>query len=358
MLKPFTTHTMDVKKMPTIKDIANLTGFSVTTVSRALNGYHDVSEQTKEKIETAAEKIGYVPNILAQNLVMQKSKTVGILVNELKRESAKDNFTFEMLCGVNDALAESDYEFVLLSTSTAKQKNKTFTQLCEERQLAGVIIQGLKSDDKYLEEIAHSNVPCVLIDILITNETTRYVTSNQTNSIKDAIKYLRRLGHQAIAYMNGSEAAHVSSIRQQGYLDALKEIDIPVQKNYMINGHYDEDTARGVATSFLINNPEVTAMFCASDVMAIGVLSAARALGIKVPEQLSIIGFDDIVLSRYTTPPLTTIAQSPHRMATCATKLLTSMIEDKQEKTPFKLINTELIIRESTTFRRQSTSGD
>ena len=337
--------------MPTIKDIANLTGFSTTTVSRALNGYDDVNEQTKEKIETAAEEIGYVPNILAQNLVMQKSKTVGILVNELKRESGKDNFVFEILCGVSDNLAESDYEFVLLSTSTAKQKNKTFKQLCEERQLAGVIIQGLRSDDQYLEEIVRSNVPCVLIDIPIANATTRYVMSNQIDSIKDAIKYLQRLGHSEIAYMNGSEDAHVSIIREQGYLDALEEIDVPAKENYIINGQYDEDIARKVATSFLINNPEVTAIFCASDVMAIGVLSAAKNLGIKVPEQLSVIGFDNIMLARYTLPPLTTISQSPYNMATCSTQLLTEMIEGKQEKTTFKILDSELVIRESTTFR-------
>lgn len=337
--------------MPTIKDIASLTGFSVTTVSRALNGYDDVKEQTKEKIEAVAQKIGYVPNILAQNLVMKKSKTIGILVNELKRESAKDNLMFEMLCGVSDALANSDYEFILLSTSTAKQKNKTFKQLCQERQLAGVIIQGLKNDDQYLEEIIDSDIPCVLIDILITNATTRYVTSNQMISIKDAIKYLQRLGHREIAYMNGSEDAHVSTIRKQGYLDALKEINIPVKENHIINGQYDEDIAKKVATSFLINHPEVTAMFCASDVMAIGVLSAARELGIKVPEQLSVIGFDDIMLARYTTPPLTTISQSSYHMAIAGIELLTAMIEGEHEKTPFKILNSELIIRESATFR-------
>ena len=341
---------MDVNLMPTIKDIASLTGYSITTVSRALNGYDDVNEQTKAKIEAAAEKIGYVPNILAQTLVMQKSKTVGILVNELKRESGKDNFVFEMLCGVSDALAESDYEFVLLSTSTAKQKNKTFTQLCEERQLAGVIIQGLKNDDQYLEEIVNSNVPCVLIDIPIVNETTRYVMSNQIDSIKDAIKYLQHLGHSEIAYMNGSEDAHVSMIREQGYRDALKEINIPVLEKYIINGQYDEDIARKVATSFLINNPEVTSIFCASDVMAIGVLYAAKDLRIKIPEQLSVIGFDNIMLARYTTPSLTTISQSPYNMATCSTQLLTGMIEGEQGEKTFEILDSELVIRESTTF--------
>lgn len=341
---------MDVNDMPTIKDIAGLTGFSITTVSRALNGYDDVNEQTKEKIEAAARKIGYVPNILAQNLVMKKSKTIGILVNELKRESAKDNLMFEMLCGVSDALADSDYEFVLLSTSTAKQRNKTFQQLCEERQLAGVFIQGLKSEDWYLEEITHSNVPCVLIDILITNETTRYVTTNQMGGIKDAIKYLYRLGHKEIAYVNGSEDAHVSTIRKQGYLEALKEIGVEIKSAYIINGNFDEDSTKKAVTPFLINHSEVTAIFCASDVMAIGVLSAAKDLGIQVPEQLSIIGFDNIMLSAYTTPPLTTIKQSPYDMAKDGTCLLVDLIEGDEKQMPFKILDSELVIRKSTTF--------
>lgn len=336
--------------VPTIKDIASLTGFSVTTVSRALNDYDDVNEATRKKITDTAAQIGYVPNILAQNLVMKKSKTIGILISGLKRESAKDNLMFEMLCGVSDALADSDYEFVLLSTSTAKQKNKTFKQICEERQLAGVVIQGLKTDDPYLEEITLSAVPTVLIDILATNETTKYVTSDQIKSINDAIKYLHRLGHTEIAYLNGSEDAHVSTIRKQGYLEALKELKLPTHKNYLLNGEFDEDTAKRVAMPFLINHPEVTAIFCASDVMAIGVLSAAKDLGIQVPQQLSVIGFDNIVLSRYTSPPLTTISQSPYRMAITATELLTEMVEESQEKTPFKVLNSELIIRDSTTF--------
>jgi len=335
--------------MPTIKDIAGLTGFSVTTVSRALNNYSDVNEQTRATIEATAKKIGYVPNIFAQSLVMKKSNIIGVLVNELKRVSSKDNLMFEMLCGVSDSLASTDYEFVLLSTSTAKQKNKTLKQLCQERQLAGLIIQGLKMNDRYLSEVVASDIPCVLIDIPITNESTKYVTSNQIGSIKDAIKYLYRLGHREIAYMNGSDTAHVSTTRKQGYLEALLEIGIPEKENYILNGEFDEDVARKVATSFFINNSDVTAIFCASDVMAIGVLNAAKNLSICVPKQLSIIGFDNIMLSQYTSPSLTTISQSPYEMATEGTQLLTKMIENPEDKTPFILLDSELIIRESTT---------
>lgn len=334
--------------MPTIKDIAALTGFSITTVSRALNGYDDVSQGTREKIEATAKQIGYVPNILAQSLVKKNSKTIGILVNELKRESSKDNLMFEMLCGVSDALKETDYEFVLLSTSTANQKNKTLQQLCQERQLAGLMIQGLKNDDPYLDEIISSTVPSVLIDIMISNETTRYITSNQIGSIKDAIKYLHRLGHKNIAYMTGSEGAHVSNLRKQGYLEALKDIGVEANNGYIINGQFEESIAKRVATPFLINHPEVTAIFCASDIMALGVLSAAKDLKIRVPEQLSIVGFDNIILTQYTTPPLTTISQSPYNMAIEGTKMLRDLIEGDKMVEPYKVLESELLIRGST----------
>ena len=342
--------------MATIKDIANLTGFSITTVSRALNGYDDVNEKTRNTITNAAKKLNYSPNILAQNLVKKKSKTIGIMVNDLKRESSKDNLMFEMLCGANDALNLLDYEFILLSTTTAKQKNKSFQQICAERQLAGVIIQGLKTEDPYLEEVKNSEIPCVLIDIPISDKKIKYVTSNQIDSIKGAIKYLHRLGHNNIAYVNGSKNAHVSTIRHLGYTEALTELNIQTNPKYIINGEFNENKTKKAITSFLIDHPEVTAIFCASDVMALGVISAAKELGLNIPEQLSIIGFDNILLSSYITPSLTTISQSPYKMAKKAVTLLTDLIEDNKITDPFKTTKNELIIRDSTTFAPSSPS--
>lgn len=332
--------------MATLKDISKATGFSITTVSRALNGYFDVNEETKKKIQETAEKLGYSPNILARSLVMKQSKTLGFIVTDLKRESTKDNIMFETLCGISDFLATSDYEFVLLSTTTSKQRNKTYKQLCTERQLDGVIIQGLKMEDPYLQEAVQSHVPCVLIDIPAQGQNIGYVTSNQLESAKHAVKYLHRMGHTEIAFINGSENAHVSKVRKMGYEEALKELNIKINEEYIVNGDFSEEKAKQVIIPLLITRPEITAVFCASDVMALGVLQAARDLKLKVPEDLSIVGFDNIILSKYVSPPLTTVGQFPYKMGMAAAKMLMNIIEGKQMDNTIEVKN-ELMVRGS-----------
>ncbi|PEL14297.1 LacI family DNA-binding transcriptional regulator [Bacillus sp. AFS017336] len=330
----------------TLKDLSKATGFSITTVSRALNGYSDVNEETRIKIFQVADELGYSPNILARSLVMKQSKTIGFIVSDIKRESIKDQFMFEILCGVSDYLAKTEYEFVLLSTTTTKQRNKTYKQICAERQLDGVIIQGLKMNDPYLEEAVNSSTPCVLIDIPCEGEQNGYVTSNQFESAKNAVKYLLRVGHKNIAYLNGTEHAHVSKVRKQAYEAAIKEHGIELREELIVSGDFEEDKAKQAMITLLLNFPEVTAVFCASDVMALGALQAARELNLAVPEQLSIIGFDNILLSQYVTPSLTTVGQYPYKMGVAAANLLIDIFEEKDSERVIEVKN-DLILRES-----------
>ncbi|MBC1667347.1 LacI family transcriptional regulator [Listeria welshimeri] len=332
--------------MATIKDIAKDTGFSVTTVSRALNGYSDVNEETRALIRASAKKLQYSPNMLAQSLVTKKSKIIGLLVTDLKRESVKDNFVFEVLCGVSEYVATVDYEMILISTTTSRQRNKTFSQVVGERNLDGVIIQGLKKDDPYLTEAVASTLPTVLIDIPIENTTTGYVTSNQGDSVKTAIKYLSRLGHQKIAFMNGHKHAYVSEIRFKAYQEALSEIGIPYDDNLLFYGDFEEEKAYQTAFNFLLARQEVSAIFCASDIMALGVLKAARELQIRIPEDLSIIGFDNILLTSYVSPSLSTVAQNPFELGRVASTIVLDII-NQQPSTHHQILKNELIIRES-----------
>lgn len=333
--------------MTTIKDIARITGFSVTTVSRALNGYSDVSEQTKMKIKSAASELNYSPNALARSLVMNKTKTIGLLVSGLTRESVKDNFTYEVMCGINDYVGLIDYDLVVFNTSTTKQKEKSYTQLCRERRVEGVIIQGIKTDDIYLQEIINSDIPCVLVDIPIETETVGYVTTDNIQGAKQAVNYLIDNGHKHIAMINGHSKAIVSRLRYEGYTQALKEAGIDINVDYIKDGDFKEDVASKVAKELLVNNSEITAIFCASDLMALGVLKAAKELDLEVPRELSVIGFDDIILASYITPTLTTIAQDKYQMGYEATKLLISILQgDKVEHS--RILRNEFIIREST----------
>lgn len=333
--------------MTTIKDIAKAAGVSVTTVSRALNGYSDVNEQTRRKIMGVAKELKYSPNTLARSLVMNKSKTIGLLVSGLNRGSVKDNFTFEVLSGINDYVSETDYDLVLFSTTSVKQREKTYSQLCKERRVDGVIMQGMRTDDPYLQEVVQSDIPCVLIDIPIDTETVGYITTDNKLGAKKAVEHLLRLGHREIAMINGHEFAFVSQQRLQGYKEALEAAGIRFDENRMVNGEFSEEAAEQAALKLLERDSNITAIFCASDLMALGVLKAAKRLRLQIPGQLSIVGYDDIMLSSYVSPPLTTIAQDKFQMGFVAAKMLVNTLEGKEEPHVVTL-DTELKIRETT----------
>ncbi|WNB92550.1 LacI family DNA-binding transcriptional regulator [Bacillus sp. NEB1478] len=338
--------------MATIKDIAREVGLSVTTVSRALNDYYDVSPKTKKRVKEVAEALNYSPNHIARSLVMKKTKTIGLLVSDLMREGVKDNFTFEVLTGINKCAGDLGYDLVLFSTSSDKQKEKTYTQLCRERRVDGVIISGIKTNDRYLTEVVTSDIPCVLIDIPVNSNSVGFVTTDNVLGAMKAVQHLIELGHTKIAFMNGHNFAYVSKKRLEGYLSAFEKSELPIHKEWIVNGSFLDSTAEKVAYELLQNNPEITAIFCASDLMALGVIKAAAKLNIKVPEDLSIVGYDDILLASYVTPSLTTISQDKYQMGYQAAELLISMLKDNT--TPHqRLLNTHLIIRESTSLNNK-----
>lgn len=333
--------------MATIKDIAKLAGVSVTTVSRALNGYSDVNEKTRQKIKAVAEELHYSPNLLARSLVMKKTKTIGLLVSGMQIEGSKDNFTYEVLCGLNDCAGERGYDLILFSTNSELQRQKTYNQLCQERKVDGVILQGIKIDDPYLKEVVESDIPCVLVDIPIESESVGFVTTDNCAGAKTAVDHMIGLGHRNIGMINGHEKAFVSQQRLEGYRQALTEAQISFRADYVADGSFVESEAEVQAEQMLTNHPEITAIFCASDLMALGTMKAARKLGRQIPDDLSVAGFDDIMLASYSSPPLTTISQNRYMMGYEAAVLLIEMLEGTND-THKKVLETSLITREST----------
>jgi LacI family transcriptional regulator len=333
--------------MTTIKDIAKKVGISVTTVSRALNGYNDVNENTRKKIIEAAKELNYTPNAVARTLVTKKSKTIGLIVSELNRSSSKDNFTFEVLCGINEYTAEADYDMILFSTDPKKQKNKTYSQLCMERGVDGAILQGIRTDDPYLQEVLESDIPCVLVDIPIQSKTVGYVTTDNVLGAKTAVNHLIKLGHNHIGMVNGHEHAFVSKERLKGYQMALSESEIPYDETMVVNGEFFEKEGEEAAYRLLIEHPEITALFCSSDLMAFGAIKAAQKLNLSVPRDLSVVGYDDIILSSYVHPRLTTIAQDKYLMGYKAAEMLISMLNGQDGH--LCILETKLVIRDTTT---------
>ncbi|MDI3093233.1 LacI family DNA-binding transcriptional regulator [Priestia megaterium] len=333
--------------MTTIKDIARVAGVSVTTVSRALNGYSDVNEKTRQKIAAVARELDYSPNTLARGLVMQKSKTIGLLVSGISRESVKDNFTFEVLCGVNERASTLGYDLILFNTNTMMQREKTYTQLCRERRVDGAIIQGIKKEDPYLKEVVESDIPCVLVDIPVHSNSVGYVTTDNALGAKKAVEHLASLGHKHIGMINGHEDAFVSQERLNGYREALKECGLSFRSEWVVSGNFEEKKAEKAARELINRHKEVTAIFCASDLMALGALKACKELGLHVPKEMSIVGYDNIVLASYSSPNLTTVGQEVYEIGYEAADLLIEMLEGKETNMK-RYLDTKLIIREST----------
>jgi LacI family transcriptional regulator len=332
--------------MVTIKDIAKAASVSVTTVSRALNGYDDVNEGTRLKIKNIADTLGYSPNMAARSLISKKTKTLGLLLSNVTRDSSKDNIAFEVLCGINDRSGELDYDLVLFSTTPQKQRMKSYKTLCQERGVDGVIIMGIRLDDPYLKEIVSSDIPCVLIDITLQGPNVGYVTSDNTNGAVAAVKHLLESGHRQIAMINGHTQADVSLLRLKGYREALADYGIPFDESLVVDGLFSEQGGKEAASQILTSRPDVTALFCASDLMALGALQAAKDMGKIVPDDISIIGFDNIDLTAYCTPALTTVHQHKYELGFEAAQVLVDLLEGK-DAVHHVMLDTTLIPRDS-----------
>lgn len=334
--------------MATIKDIAKIAGVSTTTVSRALNGYDDVSKQTKQKIKSIADELDYWPNAAARSLVSSKTHTIGVIFSELKYTGGKDTLAFDILIGINERANEMNYDILLFSTSPSKQRTKSYYNLCKERNVDGAIIFGLRVDDPYLEEVIQkSKFPCVLIDIPFSNEHLGNVTTDNVEGVRKAVQHLIDGGHTNIAMINGYPAAHVSEQRLQGFKKALAENGIAYDESKIWDGEFSEDGGELVMQRILDEHPGVTAVFCSSDLMALGAMRALEKRGRKVPDSVSVVGYDDIILSSYCVPKLTTIHQNKFEMGWAAAKLLIEMLEGKKVDHNV-VLNNELILREST----------
>lgn len=325
-----------------IRDVAKRAGVSITTVSRALNGYADVSDDTRKRIQEIAAELNYAPNINARSLSGKSNRVLAFLVSGLYPKD-DSGFVFGIMCGLYEIALKNDYDFVLLTTNAVKQTELNYIQLCRQKNIEGLIISGLKVDDPYYKQLVDSEIPCVVLDSDVRGE---YVVSLSIDNIRasyEAINYLIDRGHRTIAMINGKGSAVVAGQRYKGYKKALTEAGISVREDIVIDCGFSQETAYQEALKLIIKNPEITAFFCASDIMAIGVLEAIESLGKKVPEDYSIIGFDDIPAARYICGGLTTIAQSPYTMGKKGGEVLLKMIEGRKYNSnihiPYEFIN-------------------
>lgn len=332
--------------MATIKDVAKAAGVSITTVSRALNGYSDINDDTKKKIMDIASQLNYRPNAIARSLVKKESRIFGYIVSGLEK-GAKHNIISDSMCGIYEFTRSVDYEILMFAVDSDMQHTKSYIQFAKEHSLAGIILQGIRSDDEYYRDILYSQIPCVLIDLPADSVRVGSVSTDNYKASLECIEYLTSKGHSNIAFINGKDAAVVSRVRYEGYIAKLREKGLPIRMDYILSGNFSEDEAYRCVIEFLPEHPEVTAIFCASDLMAIGAIRAAQTLGRSIPSELAVMGFDDILISSYVTPSLSTVHQDFNKMGFEAAKMLYAIISGQDVPHTIN-VDYELMIRDST----------
>jgi LacI family transcriptional regulator len=333
-------------RIVTIKDLAKKAGVSVSTVSRAFNNYSDISKTTREHILKVAEEIGYKPNISVKNSGSSQYFRLGMFVEGYESSVMLDPIVFEILMPFRDTISKQGYELVLLSTNTDIQKHQSLTKFFKEKQLDGAFILGLKTTDEYFKELSSIDYPCVLFDINIQNPKLSCIGVDNTKGAFMAVEHLIKLGHRKIAFINGHEQAVVSYERMDGYYLALNRYGIPVDNSLIVDGNFTDKGAEMAIEKLINQYKDITAVFCASDLMAAGAINMLNNLGYTVPEDISVVGFDDIYIAQYMSPKLTTIRQNRDRIGRSAANVLINLVNG--QSIGRILIEPELIVREST----------
>lgn len=312
--------------MVTIYDIARITGYSAATISRALCGSGSINENTRERILKAAEMTGYKPNAAARSLITKHSKMIGVIV---ENESFTNGLEHPLFGGIlenfRQQVESSGYDLIYLSKRL--NANMSYIDHCKYRNIEGILIVCSQYEDPEISKLISSGIPCVSSNEFFPGVCT--VVSENTESCRKGVEYLISKGHTKIGFIGGPFQINspASIERAEGYKQGLRSAGIKINENYLEKCQYWElDSGIKCAEKLFTRAPELTAVLCASDTIAAGVMQYLKKIGKRVPEDVSIIGFDDSLVASCCTPPLTTFRQNRELIATtCAEKLLAAI---------------------------------
>ncbi|MDH7488744.1 MAG: LacI family DNA-binding transcriptional regulator [Anaerolineae bacterium] len=330
-----------------IKDIARAAGVSHSTVSRALADSPLVKEETRERIKQLAQEMGYSPHALARSLVTRRTQTVGVVVTTIA-----DPFVSEIVRGLEETGQNHGYTIILCNSNAEPRRELAAVKALREKRVDGIIVTASRIGDLYLPLLEDFGVPIVLIN---NQQTGKYVYSIGTDDLRGgqiATEHLLSLGHTRIAYIASPNNVRSSQARMDGYRAALEAAGIAFDPALVAEGDGRPAAATHATEHLLSRGVRPTAIFCYNDMTAIGTIRALKKAGIRVPDDVSVVGYDDIPIVEYLDPPLTTIRQRKYDMGCMAMDMLLRLLNgaaDVQDVT----IEPTLVVRESTSAPRR-----
>jgi Transcriptional regulators len=333
--------------MANINDVANEAGVSITTVSRYLNNSYPVSENSKRAIQKAIKKLNYKPNAIARGLINKKTNTVGIVVPSITKM-----FFPEVVKGIADQCKGKGYSIILANSESNPKEEKKMVENFLERQVDGIVIidpkiESIPSD--YYRKI-NDTLPLLIVNKYFLDDEITFVYNDENNGAYKATEYLIELGHRKILFLCGPPKSYPSRMKIAGFNRALKDkgeiLNCNIEGNYIaLNDYTSENTYKYIKEN-MNDIKRYSALFCASDLMAFGVIKALKSEGYEVPRDFSVMGFDDISFSSLYEPSVTTMSQKIYRLGEISGNVMIRLIQ-KEEVARVQVLDTELVIRDS-----------
>jgi DNA-binding LacI/PurR family transcriptional regulator len=314
---------------PTLGEVAGSAGVSAATVSRVVNGSPRVSPTARLAVEQAISALGYVPNRAARSLVTRQTDTIALVLSEPEARIFADPFFAAMVRGISTAVAETDLQLVLLMIQSPRERRKV-ERYVTQGHVDGVVLMSLHGGDPLPDLLADAHIPTVLSGRPTgTSNLISYVDADNRGGGRLAVEHLLASGRSKIATVTGPMDMSAAVDRFDGYCDGLRAAGIRPMKSLVEAGDYTDHSGELAMSALLARNPDLDAVFVASDPMAMGALRALEQAGRRVPDDVAVVGFDDVPMAGYTHPPLTTVRQPLDQMAAAMAELLMAQLNDE-----------------------------
>jgi DNA-binding LacI/PurR family transcriptional regulator len=332
-------------KQTTLVDIAKQLQISPSTVSRALSDHPDIKEETKEQVRKIAKELRYSPNPIAQSLKSSRTTTIGVIVPEIKHD-----FFSSAISGIEEVAYHSGFTIIVCQSNESFEREVVNTTVLMHHRVAGVIVsisQNTKSFEHF-HDLLRRKIPLVFFDRACPNIVASRVVIDDYRSAFDAVSYLIGRGYKRIAHFAGPRELDICKKRLHGYIEALRQARIPIVSTQIRYGGLHEQDGYDSMNSILGQNEIPDAIFCVNDPVAIGAFQRINEAGLRIPQDIALIGFSNNEITRLINPPMTTVDQPSFEMGKKAAELLIKAIEEKDVEPSTIVLNANLIVRGST----------
>lgn len=335
--------------MVTLRQVAVHAQVSPATVSRVLNGFPHIRPDVRQRVLASIAALGYEPNRVAQRLRAAQSRLVGIMVSDITNP-----FLNTIMASMESVFFDHGFSVLMSNTNAQAQKEIDYLKIMENEEIAGLVIAPSSESVHRLSEMAEAGLPIVVVDRRLDDARVDMVLSDNVAGAQSAVAHLIRCGHRRIGHIGGPLRVTSGRERYDGYLQAMHTAGLPVEPEWVRFGNHQYDSGYSHALELLTIDPPLTALFIENNMMSLGALSAIHERGKRIPDDIAVVGFDDMPWAVALNPPLTTVAQPTNEIGQRAATLLLERIENPDLAARTVILPTQLIIRASCGYSRRT----